>query len=1362
MAFDQNSVPKDLRVLNVAPIMVEETLISPASVTSPPTPDSASDYFYPASASASATWCVRPIVSPPSIGLNYGSGFGNRVMAGNALNLGNWVGTSTSSNNNNNSNNALHCNDGVNVNVSGFSYGGHGGNRAVDDAGDDSNSGRKVKFLCSFGGKILPRPSDGVLRYVGGQTRIISVRRDVSFNDLVQKMVDTYGQPVVIKYQLPEEDLDALVSIACPDDVENMMEEYGKLVERSPDGSAKLRVFLFPMSEVDISSAAQVGDLQDTGQKYFDAVNGIVDVNGVSVGFKRKESVTSAASTQNSDLSGIETIDSSLAGQGDSSPCMLSPREYVATSPDTNAHFLVSESSTPVYSGASPVSFGTPVTKTGPTYPSYMQNEIELEKPVPVTLSQQPFELHQSRMEIPSSPYLNHGEYVHLPPQMGFPNPHLLGKTGPVFAQQQFHSNASGLAYHQAIPGAQMTMTQPSSRLGIRPNLIQPQPLIQTQHNHLNQYSDENTSGIRIVQLPSEHNYNTYQFPVNQVPVNQVPSVIVGGNRGWVQVPPQQHEHGLSPQQQVINSEQILRAKGCSMCQKKLPHAHSDPVVQDQHDGISGPVPDSRPSYNSFPLEDTVKAQATKRVESMVASPLKEGIVEQGYSTRPSVISNLKAHNGARPCTDNTVISHNFEPQNEGGMIFIQNPKEFDHPMNSCIQETIGRIGEKHSSGDGLGATGTPPSSYPDDVVRQHTTPVEIWVKQDDLVNKHVNNDIPRVDGTPIHTSECSSQGSPKEYTNELTGVISKSDAVDNWIRQGYLRPVDGRNDTLKINMAEGYVGDDQCLLPVDKSLDYNSQIAAEEEVILDNNFGTSKLIVDANKIKMIALQPCSSKETSFRHNSRIGEYNDVVQSPVLDVTQSKILNHHKDDSTSSTSSPSFLFGDMQDSPNSVFGNQDPWNIQHGTFFQPSVLSKVTSEKETYFHKDYFGENPGTYKKSNLDAQLDGDLYESFKHNGWCDKGSTEDQQLKVVAEDVAASVLHPCVPSNPNLQAEDVSCQKNIEDGIVQNNLIHAKCRDITQDVKSNLPEKGNFGFPTSGVGRLQIIKNCDLEELTELGSGTFGTVYHGKWRGTDVAIKRITDRCFAGKPSEQERMRDDFWNEAIKLADLHHPNVVAFYGVVLDGPGDSVATVTEYMTNGSLRNALQKNERNLDKRRRLMIAMDVAFGMEYLHGKNIVHFDLKSDNLLVNLRDPHRPICKVGDLGLSKVKCQTLISGGVRGTLPWMAPELLNGSSSLVSEKVDVFSFGIVMWELLTGNEPYADLHYGAIIGGIVSNTLRPSIPESCDPEWCVLMERCWASEPSERPNFTDIADELRSMATKRQNQQLQPSHLHTQINK
>ncbi|KAM1746397.1 hypothetical protein ACFX11_013032 [Malus domestica] len=281
------------------------------------------------------------------------------------------------------------------------------------------------------------------------------------------------------------------------------------------------------------------------------------------------------------------------------------------------------------------------------------------------------------------------------------------------------------------------------------------------------------------------------------------------------------------------------------------------------------------------------------------------------------------------------------------------------------------------------------------------------------------------------------------------------------------------------------------------------------------------------------------------------------------------------------------------------------------------------------------------------------------------------------------------------------------------------------------------------AGIYGLQIIKNDDLEELQELGSGTYGTVYHGKWRGTDVAIKRIKKSCFSCRSSEQDRLTKDFWREAKILSTLHHPNVVAFYGVVPDGPGGTLATVAEFMVNGSLRHVLIRNDRVLDRQKRLIILMDTAFGMEYLHLKNIVHFDLKCDNLLVNLRDPERPICKVGDFGLSRIKRNTLVSGGVRGTLPWMAPELLNGSSNRVSEKVDVFSFGIVMWEILTGEEPYANMHCGAIIGGIVNNTLRPSIPKRCDSEWKKLMEQCWSPDPADRPSFTEITHRLRDMS-------------------
>ncbi|GER41670.1 kinase family protein [Striga asiatica] len=256
-----------------------------------------------------------------------------------------------------------------------------------------------------------------------------------------------------------------------------------------------------------------------------------------------------------------------------------------------------------------------------------------------------------------------------------------------------------------------------------------------------------------------------------------------------------------------------------------------------------------------------------------------------------------------------------------------------------------------------------------------------------------------------------------------------------------------------------------------------------------------------------------------------------------------------------------------------------------------------------------------------------------------------------------------------------------------------------------------------------LQIIKYADVEELQELGSGTFGTVYHGKWRGTDTK---------------------DFWREAKILSRLHHPNIVAFYGVVPDGPGGTLATVSEYMSNGSLRHVLTRKDRALDRRKKVIIALDASFGMEYLHLKNIVHFDLKCDNLLVNLGDSQRPVCKVTDFGLSRIKQNTLVSGGVRGTLPWMAPELLNGNSSRVSEKVDVFSFGIAMWEILTGEEPYIDMHCGAIIGGIVNNTLRPAIPERCDSRWRKLMEECWSHDPAERPSFTEITKRLQVMST------------------
>ncbi|KAL5976962.1 hypothetical protein ACLOJK_021300 [Asimina triloba] len=279
--------------------------------------------------------------------------------------------------------------------------------------------------------------------------------------------------------------------------------------------------------------------------------------------------------------------------------------------------------------------------------------------------------------------------------------------------------------------------------------------------------------------------------------------------------------------------------------------------------------------------------------------------------------------------------------------------------------------------------------------------------------------------------------------------------------------------------------------------------------------------------------------------------------------------------------------------------------------------------------------------------------------------------------------------------------------------------------------------------IQQVQRIKSFDLEEIRQIGSGTYGIVYYGKWKGSEVAIKRIKPSCFTGTKHEHDRLVEDFWKEATLLSQLHHPNVVSFCGVVTDGPPNGLAMITEYMVNGSLKQVLQKKDRTIDRRKRLIIAMDAALGMDYLHEKNIVHFDLKSHNLLVNVRDPQRPVCKIGDFGLAKEKQNTFVSAGARGTLPWMAPELLKSNRNLVTEKVDVLSFGIVMWELLTGEAPYAGMSTDEIIVGVVIGDLRPKIPSWCDPAWRSLMTRCWSSHPPMRPSFAEIGRELQAIA-------------------
>lgn len=204
--------------------------------------------------------------------------------------------------------------------------------------------------------------------------------------------------------------------------------------------------------------------------------------------------------------------------------------------------------------------------------------------------------------------------------------------------------------------------------------------------------------------------------------------------------------------------------------------------------------------------------------------------------------------------------------------------------------------------------------------------------------------------------------------------------------------------------------------------------------------------------------------------------------------------------------------------------------------------------------------------------------------------------------------------------------------------------------------------------------------------------------------------------------------------------------------------ALVTEYMAGGSLKVALaRKADIVAGPLTRIVLALDAAKGVEYLHSKRLVHFDLKSGNLLLGYRD-RRPICKVADFGLAREKAQTFVSGvtSQRGTLPWIAPEILR-TPDAVTEAADVYSFAIVMWELWTGREPWENTNFHALMLQLANPELklRPPIPgaEEWDgpegsappelaPGWRQLMERCWEEDPNNRPPFTQIVKELRGM--------------------
>ena len=270
------------------------------------------------------------------------------------------------------------------------------------------------------------------------------------------------------------------------------------------------------------------------------------------------------------------------------------------------------------------------------------------------------------------------------------------------------------------------------------------------------------------------------------------------------------------------------------------------------------------------------------------------------------------------------------------------------------------------------------------------------------------------------------------------------------------------------------------------------------------------------------------------------------------------------------------------------------------------------------------------------------------------------------------------------------------------------------------------------------------DREKPEILGEGSFAVVFKAKWENRIVAVK-----VFRLRHVDMEQMK----MEAYMASKLEHPNLIKTFGCGLVDD-TNMAIVTEYMGRGTMDDIIFSNK-SIPYKRVLHYGRMIATGMDFLHNQNpaIVHRDLKPSNCLVNKMG----IIKIADFGCSRWiiedaasmihhgpivdvrDCSRTMTSNI-GTPCWTAPELMadpgDSGQAQYSLKVDVYSFSIIMWQLLTGKMPFEEVNGSLLhLEEKVIEGHRPTIPENCPDLMHKLLMYGWDANPDKRPSFREM---------------------------
>eukprot|EP00949_MAST-11_sp_MAST-11-sp1_P000267 g267.t1 len=323
-----------------------------------------------------------------------------------------------------------------------------------------------------------------------------------------------------------------------------------------------------------------------------------------------------------------------------------------------------------------------------------------------------------------------------------------------------------------------------------------------------------------------------------------------------------------------------------------------------------------------------------------------------------------------------------------------------------------------------------------------------------------------------------------------------------------------------------------------------------------------------------------------------------------------------------------------------------------------------------------------------------------------------------------------------------DGSSEESKSSSVASHGSSSADLPSLLEDEKP-APSYDVIGSTSGGDIRLDEVEGQGL-----LAVGTNMRVTRGRWRNKSIAIKRlrITSQATNGNSSAVTASTfamGEFRNEVAILRTLKHKNIVNFLGYHVAEPWGFV--FTEYEPRGSLMHYLSSKECKASFQERLLIVIAAANGLDFLHHAHehsIVHRDIKTSNMLMTYDHSVR-IC---DFGLSKVLTEGYTSTRC-GSPAWIAPEVMLGRR--YNEQADVYAFGIVAWEILSGERPYAEhasdvetLMRNVCNGDRPKFTLGDYIAEEESVlyyRYCRLTERCWAAQPKERPEMREVREEL-----------------------